>query len=383
MTVDVEIPVPATVEDDTDEPDGTAEPKRRRTRVAKAKNYPATPLEKVLRLPNAIRDNSRGSSAFREVLSDSAEYGLTNGTYKSESISLTELGLALVRPRDESEQKESIRRAALKPAIFARLYKALNQTKWPADRNLENILVRDYGVPEPLAPEARSVANANALFAGILQDLKGGQWVVLNADAERQADEAVEAAEEGLEAGDEEVQAAEEHESPLALDVPAAAQVSTASIQGHSVAASGADAAIRARVFISHSKNPGILEQIKTILDFGQFVPVVAEEEETPAIPVPEKVLSAMRGCGSAVISVSADESERHVDGTYGTNPNVLIEIGAALALYDRRVVLVVDKRVELPSNLQGLYRCEYEGDELGWTAGMKLQKALANFRER
>jgi len=118
-------------------------------------------------------------------------------------------------------------------------------------------------------------------------------------------------------------------------------------------------------------------------LDFGQFVPVVAEEEETAAIPVPDKVLAAMRRCGSAVINVSADDPERRPDGTFGINQNVLIEIGVAFALYDRRVVLVVDKRVGVPSNLQGLYRCEYEGDELGWNAGMKLQKALANFRER
>jgi predicted nucleotide-binding protein len=68
---------------------------------------------------------------------------------------------------------------------------------------------------------------------------------------------------------------------------------------------------------------------------------------------------------------------------SYGVNQNVLIEVGVAFALYDRCVVLVVDKRVELPLNLPGLYRCEYEGDELGWNAGMKLQKALANVRER
>jgi predicted nucleotide-binding protein len=32
--------------------------------------------------------------------------------------------------------------------------------------------------------------------------------------------------------------------------------------------------------------------------------------------------------------------------------------------MYNQRVILLADKGVTLPSNLQGIYRCEYEGDE-------------------
>ena len=60
---------------------------------------------------------------------------------------------------------------------------------------------------------------------------------------------------------------------------------------------------------------------------------------------------------------------------------NVLIEIGAAFLLYNKRIILLVDKRVQLPSNLQGLAVSYYEGDELSWETGMKLQKALTEFR--
>lgn len=60
----------------------------------------------------------------------------------------------------------------------------------------------------------------------------------------------------------------------------------------------------------------------------------------------------------------------------------MLIEIGTAFAPYDRRVVLVWDKRLPVPSNLQGLYRCEFEGSELSWNAGMKLMKAIRGFEQ-
>ena len=61
-------------------------------------------------------------------------------------------------------------------------------------------------------------------------------------------------------------------------------------------------------------------------------------------------------------------------------NENVLIEISAAIALYRKRFVLLVEKGVKLPSNLQGLYRCEYEGDQLDYAATMKLLKTFNEF---
>jgi predicted nucleotide-binding protein len=62
-------------------------------------------------------------------------------------------------------------------------------------------------------------------------------------------------------------------------------------------------------------------------------------------------------------------------------NDNVLIEIGAAMALYGKRVILLVEKGVVLPSNLQGLYRCEFEGDKLDYDSTMKLLKTFSQFR--
>ena len=62
-------------------------------------------------------------------------------------------------------------------------------------------------------------------------------------------------------------------------------------------------------------------------------------------------------------------------------NPNVLIEIGAAMALYDKNFVLLVQKGVQLPSNLQGLYRCEYEGEMLDYQSTMKLLKTFNEFK--
>ena len=136
------------------------------------------------------------------------------------------------------------------------------------------------------------------------------------------------------------------------------------------------------RVFISHGSNSAIVEQIEVMLDVAGIEAEIAEAEETTAIPVPEKVLNSMRRCSAGIIAVTVDEGRKDDEGKYTLNENVLIEIGAAFVLYDRRVVLLWDKRLTVPSNVQGLYRCEFEGDELSWTAGMKMMKAIQGFKK-
>jgi predicted nucleotide-binding protein len=87
-----------------------------------------------------------------------------------------------------------------------------------------------------------------------------------------------------------------------------------------------------------------------------------------------------MRRCQAAVIVVTADEQNK-LDADYAINTNVLIEVGSAFVLYDQKVVLLWDRRLKVPSNIQGLYRCEFEGNELSFAIGTKLAKALKSFK--
>lgn len=95
------------------------------------------------------------------------------------------------------------------------------------------------------------------------------------------------------------------------------------------------------------------IEHLKKLLGFGQLEAVIAAEKETVSLPVPEKVMSDMRSCGAAIIHVDAERRMMDQDGNEHIvlNDNVLIEIGAAMALYGRRIVLLVKEGVRLPSN--------------------------------
>jgi len=121
------------------------------------------------------------------------------------------------------------------------------------------------------------------------------------------------------------------------------------------------------------------------MLDFGNFKYEVAEERETLAIPISDKVFDLMRSCNCAIINISADEEKQLPDSSFSLNDNVMTETGAAYLYYDKRVILLVDKRLvdKLPSNIRGLYHLSYEGDELSFNTGLRLQKALTEFREK
>ncbi len=135
------------------------------------------------------------------------------------------------------------------------------------------------------------------------------------------------------------------------------------------------------RVFITQRMNKKILEQVKELVAFGKFAPVVARDGET-ARPSPHDVMDEMRGCNTAVIHVGADGLL--FDGTCNEEPrisgDVLIEIGAAMALYGRNFILLVEEGVALPANLQGLCECRYSGEQLDMPATMTLFKAFNDF---
>jgi predicted nucleotide-binding protein len=90
-----------------------------------------------------------------------------------------------------------------------------------------------------------------------------------------------------------------------------------------------------------------------------------------------------MRSCDAAIIHVGTDMKLIDSAGKEHKmlNQNVLIEIGAAMALYGRKFILLVEKGATLPSNLQGLYEVRYEGDKLDYDSTMKLLKAFSDFR--
>ncbi len=293
-------------------------------------------------------------------------YGLTEGGVNANTIKLTALGRRLVAPEEEGEDIAARREAIMHPRVLREFFERYRRAKFPNDTIANNVL-KTMGLPADRAQTALDIVKANGSYAGIIRETQTGPFVNLDSPAvpapAATPDLPDEAAPDTERTRGSEDSAMQDKQRVLLTAVPADGKSN--------------------RVFITHGKQKAIVTQIKELLSFGHFEPVVSVERESTAIPVPEKVFEDMRSCSAGVIHVGAEGKYLDRDGNEHTkiNDNVLIEIGAAMALYGKKVILLAEVGVALPSNLQGLYRCEFSGDRLDYDATMKLLKTFTQFR--
>ena len=347
--------------------------------------FPREPLAKALTIAQAIWGNFAGKGAaphdialaidvvptsgtWRNLCGTSIAYGLTEGGYNANQITLTDLGRRIVAPTAEGDDQLARVIAMTTPRILGEFYKKYDKAKFPQENIAENVIV-SLGVPKERAKRSVEIVRENGVYTGVLHETKTGLFVALGSPVPVQHREVVEDNEADVETPD-----IENGFDEIAKRVSG----STTTEQGKTD-----PSAQNNKVFISHGKNKQIVNQLKELLTFGKFDPVVSVEKDTASIPVPEKVFDDMRSCSAAVIHVDKEGQFLDSEGNSHTrlNENVLIEIGAAMALYKNRFVLLVEKGTKLPSNLQGLYRCEYEGAQLDYASTMKLLKTFNEFR--
>ncbi|MBZ9685210.1 nucleotide-binding protein [Clostridium estertheticum] len=368
--------------------------KKPRNRISQT-DIPLYTLKQALVVPKAILDNfagrpiapiqvalalniSPGSTNWRYLAGASTAYGLTNGGYNSKDISLTDLGKRIIAPLEEGKDITAIIEAVLKPTLLNKFYNSYNNAKFPKDNIAESVLV-SMGVPIEKVKNVLGLVKDNGEFADIIADTKNGWFVFINP-------ERVVASESDYSGQEEECKFEDDimKEEPDEIIPDVVLQRMNIKKEENKIQPiQDYVKPLKQKVFISHGKNKKIVEQLKELLTFGQFEPVVSVERETTAIPVPEKVFSDMSECQAGIIHIEGEIKLLDEKGNehHKINENVLIEIGAAIAYYKKKVTLLCQKGVVLPSNLQGLYRCEYEGEQLDYPATMKLLKTFNEFR--
>jgi predicted nucleotide-binding protein len=277
-------------------------------------------------------------------------------------------GESINSPKSPDEKSHTLAAAALAPPKFAAIYEHYKNNKFPEGEFLANTIVRQFDIPVEHANKCAEVFAANMKFVGLLRDTPGGTWL-----AARPAQGAISTA----------------VLAPVPDPEPSSENLMSIAPPDHTdkVGSAGpdttkSDLSVNTRVFITHGTNMKIVDQVKELLTYGKFEPVIAVERHSVSKPVPDKVLDEMRGCAAAVIHVGAERKLFDGDGESQAiiNSNVLIEIGAAMALYGRNFILLVERGTELPSNLQGLYEVRYEGDGLDHEATMSLLKSFNEF---
>lgn len=370
-------------------PPVAAQPRRRLSQT----EVPSIDVNEALRVPRALRDQcgsqptapllvgralglQPSSGGFRLLTGAAAAYGLTEGAAQGATISLTDLGRRVVSPTTEGDDVAALREAVLRPRVVREFLQKYNNVRFPAQVIALNVLTEEMNVPREAAEKALATIRANAEAVGYLEEINGNPYVLLgNGPAAPTVPTIVPAPPltDAVPMPAPDVEVAAPTSAPTAGLLP----------DGRPSSDPVQTLAANNRVFISHGKNKDIVNQLQEVLKFGNFEAVVSVNNEATAKPVPEKVMDDMRSCAAGIVHVSAERKLLDPEGKEHTvlNPNVLIEIGAALALYKNNFILLVETGVELPSNLQGLYQVRYNGDTLDYEATMKLLRAFNEFK--
>ncbi len=356
-----------------------AKPKQARQYMSQS-DVPSCSLEQALRVPRAIVENypsgevtslqlavamniAPTSGAFRMLCGAAIAYGLTEGGCFAELIVLQPLGKRTIRPTTEGEDLAAKRKSILKPRVLGEFLQKYNNAPLPRHDIALNVL-EDMGVPSGRTESVYTLILDSAQSVGFLRDLKGKQYVDLtgveiSSTAGGEVDNAGGTQDEEIE------------EKPVEREV-----ISVTSAKVNTGQANR-------RVFITHGKNKTFIDPIKKLLGFGELIPVVSVDKQSVSKPVPDKVMDDMRSCGAAIIHVEAEQQLIDKDANEHSviNSNVLIEIGAAMALYGRRFILLVHEGVKMPSNLRGLYEVRYKDDNLDGDTTIRLLEAINDIK--
>lgn len=359
----------------------SAKPARKRSRISQS-DIPSYGLDQALRVPRAIFDEYAGkactplqlakaldmapaSSTFRMLTGAAIAFGLTEGGYNSASVAVTPLATQIVRPLSDGLDEEGRRRALLAPRVTREFLTQYDGSALPRPEIAHNVL-ESLGVPRDRVVDVYEMILSSCKSCAVLTEIRGKLYVQLQGVSKSQDDQHRGMVEDTESPGEHKL----DTKRPDAI--PGQQNVQSEGLTENK------------RIFITHGKNKSLIEPIKKLLAFGELEAVVAVESASVAKPVPDKVMAEMRSCGGAIIHVDAERELADAEGNAHRflNENVLIEIGAAMALYGRRFILLVRDGITLPSNLQGLFEVRYRADDLGADKTIELLDAINKLKK-
>lgn len=337
--------------------------------------FPRDPLSKVLKIAESIEKNNAGkpydrldlaksidssptSSTFRQLITSSSRYGITEGSYAAEKISLTVLGSSIVAPTSDEQNKNGLRQALLESEVFKNVYNHFDRKQIPREELFKNTLKKEFNVLPEDVDICYDVIMQNMKDFGLIQDIKGNTYLQLDKLGSAQTQTQLETSEQNIR---EEIKETDQ-------EIP-------------SIPRSMEEKQIPKQIFVAHGKNTKPLEQLKEILDQFKVPYKVAIDEANAGRPVSKKVSDLMRECSSAIFIFTKDEETKTLDGNtvYRPSDNVVFELGAASVLYENKIVIFKENGVSFGSDFKDLGYISFDTDQLG-AKTVELMKELIGF---
>jgi CAP12/Pycsar effector protein, TIR domain len=344
---------------------------KKRAKVSQSE-FPNNNLQSALRIAQALWDHFAGKSAapheiamaldmsptsggWRNLCGSSIAYGLTEGGYAADQITLTGLGRRIVAPTIEGEDVAAMADAVLSPRIMQAFFSKYDKAKFPRDDIAKNVLV-NFGLPKERADKAFEILEENGRNVGILHDTKTGLFVAVGTPApirveaiSDEPDAAVEADVEG-------------EDDVGVVELPDLDETPTRMTGARGPVHDGPK-----QIFVAHGKNLKPLNDLKKILDRFKIPYKVAVDEPHAGRPISKKVADLMKSCSAGIFIFTKDEKFVREDGEEVWRPseNVVYELGAASILWENKIIILRESGVNFPSDFSDLGYIKFDDGEI------------------
>jgi hypothetical protein len=131
------------------------------------------------------------------------------------------------------------------------------------------------------------------------------------------------------------------------------------------------------RVFVSHGCETAALAKLGTTLDLAGLESSFVRRTSADGVPISDPALREMKQCHTCVVVITDEDCEAPINDARPVKEPVLIEIGAAYAQFDGRIVLLADHQACLPNGFSKLTRYAYHRDMSPWEEMINLVQRI------
>jgi hypothetical protein len=339
---------------------------------------PSVTLDQAVRVVRAIADQYAGrptspsrvasamgmqssSGPFRVLCGAAVAYGLTEGGPNAIEVALTELGARIARPVVAGDDGVARKEALLRPRVVGEFLRRYDGHPLPR-RDIAVDVLQESGIPAKRAERVFELILDSAASVGCIRQIDSAYHVSLQPASES-----------------DKVPSSSSSNSKVARSPARVGTIADGFIQPPRRASDHREAS--RRIFISHGPKH-VLDPLRSLLSLGEIelLPSKTNDEASP----PHHIVEQMRSCSAGIIHWDiAPNSGVHSDANALPSANLLIELGAAMALYGSRLVLIVKDDAILPSSVKAGHVIRYKGNHIDLETTMRLAEIIARIKRQ
>jgi hypothetical protein len=133
----------------------------------------------------------------------------------------------------------------------------------------------------------------------------------------------------------------------------------------------------KSRLYLSLSEVTAEMMDLKNLLELLGFECHVAERIQQANDQLTEKSFEPLKTCNAGIVVITETDCSAGITGNLILTPEIQMEIGAAYLLYDRRIILLRERGIDVPGYWKNITTFELNNSRFDWQQGLALTKIL------